>query len=237
MSPGDSAAAPPLLPTIEIRPVWLEPFSEAAMASFRRLLSAEETARASRLKADIHRSRYEARRGVLRILLARYTNRQPEEIELVSGQWGKPAMRGSEIGFNLSHSQGLAVYAFGPEIDLGIDVELVRGFPYLEQVARHALSDAETAGLLALPAGPAREAHFFRCWTRKEAFAKLTGLGLTVTPPSIPWTLHPFEPAPGYVGALAYPPAADKFPVAMLPATSALQILAAFEGSGGDRCP
>ena len=52
MSPGDSAAAPPLLHIIEIWPVWLEPFSEAAMASFRHLLSAEETARASRLKAD-----------------------------------------------------------------------------------------------------------------------------------------------------------------------------------------
>ena len=218
----------PLLQGPEIWPVWLDPITDEAAASFRHILSPGEIAHADRLRGGELRSRYEAGRGILRLLLGHYANRRPAEIELVGGQWGKPALSESGLGFNLSHSQSLAVYGFGAGMDIGIDVELVRSFPYLEQVARHALSESEAREVVALPAGPMREAHFFHCWTRKEAFLKFTGTGLILTPPAMPYALQHFEPAPGYVGALVRTPAVDGPKATMHPATNALQILAAF---------
>jgi 4'-phosphopantetheinyl transferase len=126
--------------------------------------------------------------------------------------------------FNVAHSKGLAVFAFTHNLEVGVDVELLRPLADLEGVAGLALAPSEAAELQSVPAGE-RATAFFACWTRKEAYLKASGNGLgsprdvavTLRPgaperlvsvqgaPAEPdrWELRSFEPAPGYVGAVA----------------------------------
>jgi 4'-phosphopantetheinyl transferase len=121
-------------------------------------------------------------RGFLRVLLGRYLETEPKEVRFTYGLFGKPALADehatSRLRFNASHSHELAVYAFAWEHEIGVDVEYVKTDFASEDIARHFFSAYEVATLMALPEaerGPA----FFRCWTRKEAYIKAIGSGLS----------------------------------------------------------
>jgi len=76
----------------------------------------------------------------------------------------------------------------------GVDVEIVRTIADLEGIAEHFFSPRECASLRAL--GPhERTAGFFNCWTRKEAYIKATGLGLTQPLDTFEVELRPRAPA------------------------------------------
>jgi 4'-phosphopantetheinyl transferase len=163
----------------------------------------------------------------VRILLAHYLGCPPNEIELICGPKGKPALRDSyRLRFNASHSGQMALYAFTLGCELGVDMEELRELAGAESIAARFFSTAEVSELLSLKPGD-RALAFFRCWTRKEAYVKAIGDGLAIPLnrfrvtllPGAParfvqiasdmgiasdWTLHHLEPAPGYVGALAY---------------------------------
>jgi 4'-phosphopantetheinyl transferase len=212
---------------VQIWGIWLTA-SEASLAYFRSTLSRDERQRAERFKfAKLSRS-YTLARGGLRILLARYLSCSPNEIEVGCGPKGKPELRdSSRIRFNVSHSGQMALYAFTLDCELGIDVEEVRQLEDAESIAVRFFSAAEVSDLLSLKRED-RGLAFFRCWTRKEAYVKAIGGGLAIPLsdfqvtllPGVParfvqitsdpgnsagdWTLRHLEPAPGYVGALAY---------------------------------
>ena len=103
-----------------------------------------------------------------------------------SASTGAPSIVGGSLlptdtvpTFNLSHSAQhglLAVHADG--LPLGVDIELARPFERAARIAARHFNAAEAAAVAAAPEGPEREAMFFRTWTRKEAYLKLTGLGL-----------------------------------------------------------
>jgi 4'-phosphopantetheinyl transferase len=81
--------------------------------------------------------------------------------------------------FNLSHSAQhglLALHAGG--LPLGVDLEVARQFERAARIAARHFNAAEAAAVAAAAEGAEREAVFFRTWTRKEAYLKLTGLGL-----------------------------------------------------------
>jgi 4'-phosphopantetheinyl transferase len=191
------------------------------------LLAPDETDRAGRFRFDHLRRSFILARGALRVLLGRYLNIAPGGIEFGYGSKGKPALAAPHrLQFNASHSGDLALFAFTTDCEIGVDVERIRPIPDTEDVAKRFFCAEETAELMALPAGQ-REHGFFLCWTRKEAYIKATGEGLS-TPldafrvtlqPSEPagmvhlerdpiaaqaWTLHDLTPAPGYAAALAY---------------------------------
>lgn len=211
---------------VQIWGIWLTA-SDAWLAYFRSTLSRDERQRAERFKfANLSRS-YTLSRGGLRILLAHYLGCSPNEIEVVCGPKSKPELRdSSRIRFNVSHSGQMALYAFALDRELGIDVEEVRELDDAECIAVRFFSAAEVSDLLSLKRED-RGLAFFRCWTRKEAYVKAIGGGLAIPLsgfqvtllPGVParfvqitsdlgaasdWTLHHLEPAPGYVGALAY---------------------------------
>ena len=211
---------------MEIWGIWLTA-SDARLAYFRSTLSWDECQRAERFKfANLSRS-YTLSRGGLRILLAHYLCCLPNEVEVICGPEGKPELRdSSRIRFNVSHSGQMALYAFTLDCELGIDVEEVRELEDAESIAVRFFSAGEVSDLLSLKRED-RGLAFFRCWTRKEAYVKAIGRGLAIPLsrfqvtllPGAParfvqitsdigaasdWTLHHLEPAPGYVGALAY---------------------------------
>jgi 4'-phosphopantetheinyl transferase len=144
-------------------------------------LSADELERADRFATCELRDRFVAGRGILRELLARYVRLPADSLRFEYGLAGKPELAWPEHGlrFNLSHSRGVAAYAVTGGARVGVDVEETRNVKDLDGVASLCFSARERATLRRLPAR-AREPAFFACWTRKEAYLKALGDGLTV---------------------------------------------------------
>ena len=143
-------------------------------------LTGEELERASGYPAGAPRRRFLAARLWLRRLLSAYAGVAPRQLRLAYGDQGKPRLvePATDLTFNQSHSGDLLLLAFGRGRELGIDVERTGRDVSWERVARRFFESRELEALQALPA-PDRRAAFFRCWTRKEAFVKATGRGVT----------------------------------------------------------
>ncbi len=186
-------------------------------------LSADERERAARFRIEKHRSRFVVGRAVLRGLLGRYTGRDPEAIQFIYGPNGKPSLSDHTLHFNASHSEDRALYAFSQSHSLGVDIEFVRELPDFGTIAAKFFSPVENAQYRAEESAH-KTAAFFRCWTRKEAFIKATGDGLSYPLDQFDvslghparllaiggdgalaseWSLYHLTPAAGYIGALA----------------------------------
>ena len=173
-------------------------------------LSADERARASRFRFDRDRNQFMTARGALRTLLGGYLAVQPAELIFEYGTHGKPTLAGRYQGslkFNVSHSQGLALVAVSPDVEVGIDVEGIRPMPDAVEIAARFFSPREAAELRALPA-VSRISAFFACWTRKEAYLKAVGRSLAALGDQDDagerqqWSHHYLPPLPGYAAAL-----------------------------------
>jgi 4'-phosphopantetheinyl transferase len=155
----------------------------SAESRWREVLSSDELQRASRFHFEGDRQRYVAARSLLRRILAAYLSLTPQELRFVYSDKEKPSLAlahaGSGIKFNLSHSGGVALYAFARDHDLGVDVERIRHDFEVEPLARRFFSPHEQ-NQLAGPSAAEKVEAFFRCWTRKEAYIKATGDGLSL---------------------------------------------------------
>ena len=182
------------LPAAEVH-VWRTSLERPpeSVERMRRLLARDERHRADRFRFERDRSRYIVGRALLRGLLARYLETAPEELEFQYGKFRKPAVR-SGPWFNLSHSGPVALYAFSSTGEIGIDVELDDADFARERVAERFFSPAEVSVLRSLPAELQPRA-FLTCWTRKEAFIKARGDGLSLALDSFDVTLAPDAPA------------------------------------------
>lgn len=153
----------------------------ASPGALHALLSAEERQRAARFRFDRDRDDFIAARGILRILLGRYLNAAPEELLFDYNAHGKPHLREAakhaRCRFNLSHSHGLALFAFSRRRELGVDLERIRSDIEVEAIADRFFSARERHLLQALPPAE-RLSAFFVCWTQKEAYVKARGKGL-----------------------------------------------------------
>ena len=188
-------------------------------------LSPEERQRAERFHFARHRRRFTTARFFLRRLLAAYTGLTAEGLRFSYGPQGKPALIDANLHFNLSHSGELAMLALNPSQPLGVDIERLRPVTDALKIARRFFSDSEQEALLQTAESQRNEA-FMRCWTRKEAYIKAVGGGLSIPldsfdvtldqPPrflslqnsrdeALLWSLYHLDPAPGYIGALAVP--------------------------------
>jgi 4'-phosphopantetheinyl transferase len=187
-------------------------------------LSADERARAARFHFERDRARFLRGRAALRHLLAGYAGLESGALIFTPGAHGKPALPGTGLEFNLSHSGGCAVLAVTRGRRVGVDVERIQAERATSSLARRFFAPAEAAAVAtAAPADRART--FFRCWTRKEAYVKARGEGLSLPLDSfeVPlepdatraltfarddpaeigrWSLRELEPAPDHLGAL-----------------------------------
>ena len=144
-------------------------------------LSKDEQTKARRFRFEQHRKRYVACRGILRKLIGNYLLQEPSHIRFQYGPKGKPLLdRGLAEGlrFNLSHSKEIALLALTHHREIGVDVEFVRPLSDAKQIAQRFFSPHERADLLSL-ALEDQAAAFFNCWTRKEAYLKARGEGIT----------------------------------------------------------
>lgn len=172
------------------------------------VLAPEEAARREGESATVRRRRVVAR-AALRIALGRYLDRPPASLELRRGLQGKPELVGAAseapIHFNLARSEDLCLIAIATGGPVGIDVEAIRPFPELERLVAARFEPEEAAGVLGLT-GPARLRAFYRCWTRKEASLKASGIGLAAglgARPDPDLALVDLDLPEGFAGALA----------------------------------
>ncbi len=181
------SGSPPDLP-VGVVHLWQRELHTAspALEQCRELLSAEEREKAMRYRIERPRSDYILTRGTVRFLLAQYLHLTPAEISFRYTQYGKPLLAiESDLRFNVSHSHGLALMGFVRQREIGVDVEQVRAQDDAKKLAERFFSIRERESLRDLT-GDDLHAAFFRCWTRKEAYIKAKGEGL-----SLP--LHQFD--------------------------------------------
>ena len=175
-----SAEAPVRLPESAVH-VWTASLDVGATRrrALGRHLSRDEVDRALRLRSNADRMRFVVARGILRELVGRYLGIEPRCVRFRYGAYGKPAVSESTLSINLSRTEDRALFAFARGREIGVDIERVHwDFP-CERVAAAFFSAAEVPALRAFPPEERPEA-FFRCWTRKEAYLKARGDGLTV---------------------------------------------------------
>ncbi len=161
--------------------------SQRRVTEAARLLEAGERQRAGRFRFPKDQDRFVLARAFLRRVLAEYEQRPPVRLEFATTQRGKPNLAGPaqhHLGFNLSHTAGLAVCAVSRGRPLGIDVERLRPEIDTELVGEVALTQSERQRLRVLPRAQ-RKSAFFRLWVRKEALVKAIGLGLSIPPASL----------------------------------------------------
>jgi 4'-phosphopantetheinyl transferase len=159
--------------------IWSDRNTLAAVSGY---LSMAEDERANRFRSQPDRTEFVVARGSLRAILSRYLRTQPQRVPLIQAQNGKPALASgqavSSIRFNLSHSYGLILLSVTLYEEVGIDVEFIRADSTVSDVAARFFSPAENLFLSKLPT-PERQRGFYQCWTRKEAFLKAVGEGLS----------------------------------------------------------
>jgi 4'-phosphopantetheinyl transferase len=172
------------------------------------LLSPDERARAERYHFQIDRDRFVAARGILRTLLGRYLRASPNSIEFKYGAYGKP-MLDANVRFNVSHSQGLALFAITPRQRVGIDLEFVRDDIAVQDLVARFFSEQERRAFRAIPQKEQQKT-FFTFWTRKEAYLKARGLSISLlqdenvgAKDDAEWTVTELTPADGYAAAVA----------------------------------
>jgi 4'-phosphopantetheinyl transferase len=160
------------------------------------ILSPDEQNRAKRYRFAKDRDAFVAARGMLRGILSRYLDLSPEALRFDYSVHGKPflpgELDGARLRFNLSHSHGLALCAVASRREVGIDVEYQRPELADESIAERFFSAREITTLRLLPSSLQRAA-FFACWTRKEAYMKAVGRGLTIPLDRVEVTLAPGE--------------------------------------------
>jgi 4'-phosphopantetheinyl transferase len=163
-----------------------------------RFLAEDERDRAKRFHFDRDRNRFIIAHSALRIILGKYLNSDPARIRFNYSAYGKPELaeefQASGIEFNLSHSHDLALIAVTRHRQIGIDLELIRPGFANEKIAEHFFSPQEVHSLRALERDKQDEA-FFNCWTRKEAYIKARGEGLSIPLDEFDVSLAPGEPA------------------------------------------
>lgn len=164
--------------------VWWVPLDRATDERVRleSVLSADERERANRFRSEELRHRYGVAHGALRHLLARKLNRAAADLCIEIGPAGKPVISSRQgtttPHFNLSHSEDMALIAISGDHPLGIDIERYRKGIDVEMLTQQYFAPGEARQILSLPDAEQAQA-FLTCWTRKEAYLKATGSGLS----------------------------------------------------------
>jgi 4'-phosphopantetheinyl transferase len=156
---------------------------QSRLRSLRETLAPDEQVKAERFYFQEDRDRFIVARAVLRAILGSYSGLDPSRLCFRYNSYGKPILSqgriNSDLRFNLSHSHELALLAVSRGRELGVDVESIRPELAAASIADRFFSPPEVAMLHALPAHLQTEA-FFNCWTRKEAYIKARGEGLSL---------------------------------------------------------
>jgi 4'-phosphopantetheinyl transferase len=179
------------------------PRTSDGFGAFWQVLSPDERQRANEFYRPSDSSKFVSSHAALRIVLAHYVETAPRHLRFVCGAHGKPAIDPGlglpDIRFNLSHSGNRAVVAVSMVSEVGIDIERVEPARAKLAIAERFFSPQEFDTLRTLPQSD-RVLAFFSCWTRKEAYLKARGDGLSLQLSEFDVSLAPEDP-PALLGS------------------------------------
>jgi 4'-phosphopantetheinyl transferase len=159
---------------------WEPASSSAEIPQLWKILAEDERQRAGRFLSPGHRDEFVLNHACVRALLSRYVSKPAERLVFDYSGRGKPSLRGApSLRFNLAHTRGRAALAVILEREVGIDVEAICPQLDAQRIARRFFSQQEQEFLQQL-SGEKLDRAFFRCWTRKEAYVKARGEGLSI---------------------------------------------------------
>lgn len=195
--PGAEVSAPPEFPRSDIH-IWRLPLNSAYMPTqaLWSVLDQDERSRAERFHFERDRLRFVTAHGLVRCVLGWYLQETPQSLRFNYGPSGKPALAArcaSDMCFNLSHTSDVALLGLARRREIGIDIELVRPGLAQDRIAERFFAPAEVRELRAIPVADQDQA-FFACWTRKEAYIKARGDGLSLALDQFQVSLAPGEP-------------------------------------------
>jgi len=165
--------------------VWVAFLPDAGLVlpKIEKYLSDFEREKAGRFFHHVDRMRYIMAHGILRDLLSRYTKADPAGLKFTTNEFGKPELVSSEtqpiLRFNLAHSGDVVLFAITKRRRVGIDVEKIRPDVDVMELAASQFAKEEINELRMLSSGERKDA-FYLCWTRKEAYIKAIGTGLSL---------------------------------------------------------
>jgi 4'-phosphopantetheinyl transferase len=152
----------------------------AKRIKFAKLLSEKERKRAGSFHFQKDSDLFMARHATLRMILSSYCNTPPEDLKFGSNEYGKPclAFPATSLHFNVSRSADSALYAVSRSHEVGVDLEYIHRKVDYVALANKFFSRDETKALQSV-SNSALPRSFYRCWTRKEAYVKALGEGLS----------------------------------------------------------
>jgi len=166
--------------------LWIVQLNEwkSHLFKLKALLSSEEIERSLRLKVKDKQEQFICSRGILRIILGSYLDKNPANLQIQSTTDGKPYLEKSEIRFNLSHSGEILLCGLSHKSQIGIDIQKIYPITNLETIIKNYLSEKERKYLDSQPVDQLKN-HFFSIWTAKEAYLKAIGKGFQESPTKI----------------------------------------------------
>lgn len=219
------ASKPPVLSGEDVH-IWRIGLCDLADASPRlnELLSEDERKRASKYHFEKDCRSFVIRRAVLRIILGLYSGEKAEDLQFTYNNFDKPELKAKlPIRFNATSSEDLGIVAIALDARIGIDVEFIDdAFPKLELAERYFSADEVRALRYLQP--ELQTAAFFDCWTKKEAYVKAIGEGMSHPLPELAissdkqgqfsvnaisdgtadWCVTSFKPQQNYIASIAY---------------------------------
>lgn len=168
----------------------------ATLGALAGLLSDDERARADRFRTAELRDGYVAAHGQLRLVVGARLDVDPAALSVAADGFGRPFLvdDGRRVDFNLSHSGPFGLLAIATGGRVGADIEAVRDFDGRAGIAERCFAPSELRGLLGLDESRSLDG-FFACWTRKEAFIKADGRGLSLPLDGFAVSVDPDRPA------------------------------------------
>lgn len=190
------------------------------LAELEQLIDGREQRQACRFRHTQDREQHIASRGFRRLLLARYLQTAPRDLKFEYNHFGKARLPGSALPhplrFNTGHSGGVILFALANNRETGVDVERLRPLADMQALARRCFTSREFEAWHRLPEPEQRKA-FFRVWTRKEAFLKAYGRGLSLAPELVEVTV-PADRPPRLLSVEGEPAAHREWDIRDLPA-------------------
>ncbi|MBR2411976.1 MAG: 4'-phosphopantetheinyl transferase superfamily protein [Clostridia bacterium] len=147
------------------------------------LMSPERRNKCDALKNADDKKRCIAADMLIRKALSETLGLSEKELKFGISDGGKPYLKNADCNFSISHSGKYVAAAVNRSVRVGIDIEKIK--PVKAGIVRHIFTKNDTDYVFGgkTPVGLIEDGavleRFFRVWTYKEAYVKMTGEGIT----------------------------------------------------------
>lgn len=155
---------------------------EGELIRFYKFLSRQEIDRSKRFRKKSDERTYVITHALVNRKISEILNISFKDLNVRYFDKKKPSVEGHPLDFNLSHSSDYFAFAVtnNKKLCIGVDIEVVKNTTDIEQIVKHYFHENEISYILSREIDDlVKRRRFYEVWTRKEAFFKMQGLGIT----------------------------------------------------------